>query len=119
MKINIEVSAIVTVEFDENSKEFKELFENYRKHFFNHLDEKDFAEDIARAVAGKGVYGNIEGVGAPLINGIEQVMSDGTVIYHPINIHCNHRYYGQLDFDSEILSDDGPNDLEKDMSDAN
>ena len=68
MKVTVTVQADIEVEFDENSQEFKELFENYNDYFVE-CDEQEFAEIIAKQVATYGICDNIEGVGLVKRNG--------------------------------------------------
>jgi len=47
MKIKVEVSSELIVEFDENSEDFKELYENYKEHFCD-CDYNEFAYGISK-----------------------------------------------------------------------
>lgn len=72
MKIVVTLEKEITVEFDENSKEFIELWENYRAYFDHTADYESFSENIAHQVARYGVNEFIEGVGFLKHNGKNQ-----------------------------------------------
>jgi len=104
MKTAIIVKATIIVEFDENSNEFKNLFENYNK-FFSECDYDDFSNIIAKSIARDGIYQSIEGIGRVKINGKaqrEQYFPPTPEIDHPVNIIADIDMNGDVDFDSEI-----------------
>lgn len=94
MKVTVTVQADIEVEFDENSQEFKELFENYNDYFVE-CDEQEFAEIIAKQVATYGICDNIEGVGLVKINGKAQ-----QDVEHPVSVTVESGYdlNGMVDF---------------------
>lgn len=88
MKSKITIESVITVEFDENSKEFKLLFKNYNK-FFQECDLEEFSEIIASRLLRDGMNSNIEGIGLIKINGKmqrESYFPPTEEIDHPINI---------------------------------
>ena len=94
MKATVTVQADIEVEFDENSKEFKDLFENYND-FFVECDEQEFAEIIAKQVATYGICDDIEGIGLVKRNGKPQ-----RDINHPVSVTVESGYdlNGMVDF---------------------
>ena len=94
MKVKVTVQADIEVEFDENSQEFKDLFENYND-FFVDCDEQEFAEIIAKQVASYGICDNIEGVGLVKRNGKAQ-----QDVEHPVSVTVESGYdlNGMVDF---------------------
>ena len=95
MKVTVTVQATIEVEFDENSQEFKDLFENYNN-YFAECDKQEFAEIIAKQVATYGISDDIEGVGLVKRNGKMQRNID-----HPIDVVVQNGYdiNGMIDFD--------------------
>ena len=78
MKFKIQVQAEITVEFDENSQEFKDLFEGYTQAIDGNADYESLAETIASQVSRYGTKEFIEGVGYLKVNGENQsVYSEG------------------------------------------
>lgn len=81
MKVSITVEAEFEVEFDENSDEFKLMFNNYNKHF-QECEHKEFAELLAVHIARNGSNEEMEGVGLIKIDGEAQEEID-----HPVNVN--------------------------------
>lgn len=102
MKIAVTVEAELTVEFDENSAEFQELYENYKKYISN-SDYEEFASEICSHIARYGENELIEGIGYPKINGekhIEYFAKGGPEEYDsPINIQGEFDLNGKVGFD--------------------
>lgn len=85
---NITIESEIRVEFDENSPEFKELFENYNRYFVE-CDLDEFSEIIALHVLAYGARSTIEGIGLIQVNGIKQRESyfpKTEEIDHPVNV---------------------------------
>ncbi|MDR2207156.1 MAG: hypothetical protein LBE36_13490 [Flavobacteriaceae bacterium] len=107
MKIKIEVKSELEIEFDENSTEFKELFENYNKYFIECCDYEEFAEIIASHIARFGIEDLIEGVGFVKRNGKKQkdyLSPDGVVREYdnPINVIADFTMNGVLDYETYV-----------------
>lgn len=100
MKVKITVQADIEVEFDENSQDFKSLFDNYNQ-YFNDCTLQEFAENIASQVARYGIDENIEGVGLVQRNGVNQKdWSDGgKEIKHFINVKADFNPNNVIDFE--------------------
>jgi len=94
MKVTVTVQADIEVEFDEDSQEFKDLFENYNDYYVE-CDKQEFAEIIAKQVATYGICDNIEGVGLVKRNGKQQ-----QDIEHPVSVTVESGYdlNGMVDF---------------------
>lgn len=71
-KFKITVQQEIIVEFDENSKDFKELWEGYTYAIDREADYQSFAENIASQISRYGVNDMIEGVGFVKLNGENQ-----------------------------------------------
>ena len=102
-KIKVRVSTELEVEFDETSKEFKDLFENFNK-YFAECDYEEFAKLICDNAVRLGVD-NLEGIGKIKINGEMQTnysVSPVVNINHPININGDFTM-GVCDVDTEII----------------
>jgi len=100
MKVKLEISAEIEVEFDETSEEFKNLFDNYNT-FQVECDHFEFAEIIANEIAHGGQSNNIEGIGLIKINGAKQRQSYFPLseeINHPINIIADFNNNGMIEF---------------------
>lgn len=76
MKFRVTVEKEITVEFDENSSEFKELWDGYKEAIDSGADYQSFAESIAQYVSRYGVSDFIEGVGYVKHNGNNQRVFD-------------------------------------------
>jgi hypothetical protein len=63
MKTEIEVSGIVELEYDENSKEFKETLEGFRECINRNGTKEDVLKHVAFYTSRFGANGMIEGVG--------------------------------------------------------
>ena len=98
MKRKITIQTEIEVSFDENSQEFKDLFENYNNHF-HECDLETFSENIALIIAHEGVKQNIEGIGAVLINGKPQKTESGEIINHFINVEGHFYHSGEVVFE--------------------
>ncbi|WBS75662.1 hypothetical protein PF438_04040 [Elizabethkingia meningoseptica] len=101
MKVKVTLETTIEVVFDENSKEFKDLFENYNNYFVE-CDQEDFAQIIAKNVATYGICDNIEGIGMVKREGKMQRDID-----HPVSVYVEEGYdlNGMVDFyitDTEI-----------------
>jgi hypothetical protein len=101
MKFKVKMATEITVEFDETSKQFKELFENYNQYVMQ-CNCWEFAETVASLVARYGIYDQIEGVGYPKNNGEPQ--TDYTAnpvckIDNPINVEAEFDLNGKVCFD--------------------
>lgn len=98
MKINVEIGQKLTIEFDENSKEFQELFENYKK-YFSDCCFQDFAEIIARNISKYGADEAIEGIGRVEVNGRKpwEIINGQT---HHISTHVS--VFGDVDINSRL-----------------
>lgn len=71
-KFNITVEAEILIEFDEESNDFKDLWENYLEYFDSNATYESFSENIASLIARYGTYEFIEGVGHVKLNGENQ-----------------------------------------------
>jgi len=71
-KFKVTVQQEIIVEFDENSKDFKELWEGYTSAIDSEADYQTFAENIASQISRYGVNDMIEGVGYVKLNGGNQ-----------------------------------------------
>lgn len=101
-KIKVIVSTELVVEFDENSKEFQVVFENYNKGYYE-CNHEQFAEILCDQVARYGAAEDIEGIGSMKINGKPQKNhKTNEDIDHPINIKGFFNIMGICDFDTEI-----------------
>lgn len=77
-KFNVTLQAEITVEFDENSEDFKELWKQYKEHFDSHADYQSFAENIAQFIGRYGTQEFFEGVGYVKVDGKAQtIYADG------------------------------------------
>lgn len=63
------MQAEIIVEFDENSTEFKELWDGYKSSIDSHADYQSFAESISSQISRYGLSESIEGVGYLKQNG--------------------------------------------------
>lgn len=89
---NITVQAEIEVQFDENSEEFKELWENYLERFDSDATYETFSENIASIVSRYGPEEFIEGVGYVNLNGKPQKFyGDGSYKEYPgiVNVKCD------------------------------
>lgn len=68
-KFNVQLEAEIEIEFDENSEDFKTLWQNYKEFFDPSADYESFCENIASQVARYGTRDHIEGVGYLKVNG--------------------------------------------------
>jgi hypothetical protein len=68
-KIDLQITADISVEFDENSEEFKKLFAEYKEGIDPYANHRDLAIHIATMIARNGTGVFIDGVGKPKING--------------------------------------------------
>lgn len=71
-KIKVQLEAEIEIEFDENSEEFKTLWESYLEYFDSQADYESFCENIAMQVAKHGTEEHIDGVGYLKVNGENQ-----------------------------------------------
>jgi hypothetical protein len=71
-KIRVTVEAEIDIEFDENSEEFKEVWQGYKEAIDRDADYESFAESIASFVSRYGVKDFFEGVGYFKYNGENQ-----------------------------------------------
>lgn len=71
-KFNVTVTADIIVEFDENSEEFKKLWENYKKYFDPYATYETLADTVAYLIAKYGTTEFIEGWGYVKLNGRNQ-----------------------------------------------
>lgn len=99
MKQQITIESEITVEFDENSEDFKNLFENYNLHF-QECDLEEFSEIIATTVLRDGARVSIEGIGLVKINGNmqrESYFPATEEINHPVNVVFDEDMNGHVD----------------------
>ena len=96
MKLNLVTSAQFEVEFDENSQEFIDLFENYNT-YFQDCDEQSFAEIIVKNLAMYGIVDPIEGIGRVNVN-----RNNGC---HPVTVSLDNGVFsnGLINLDVTIL----------------
>lgn len=111
MKIKVTLETELVVEFDENSKDFKELFECYKKAICDSTHE-EFAENVCNMIARYGVDEFIEGVGNVRVNGEKQkdYFAKGGVkeIDNPVNVIGEFDLNDKCDFeisDTQILDE--------------
>lgn len=101
MKIQVTIEAEVVIEFDENSEEFKEIFDGYNSAICE-CDYEEFAGNIASIIARYGADEFIEGVGRLKINGNKQIdyfSRKGIVpIDNPVNIIADTDLNDKIDF---------------------
>lgn len=71
-KFKVTVQKEIIVEFDENSQDFKDLFEGYKEIIDSDADYESLAESVANQVARYGIDDFIEGVGYVLKKGKKQ-----------------------------------------------
>ena len=103
-KIKVSVETEIEIEFDENSLEFKELFEAYKEVIDNDGDYNTMAEHICYNVARLGVDEFIEGIGNTKINGNQQYKiksGNKEFINHPINMIVSTNC-GLVDFETYV-----------------
>ena len=98
MKIHVTLETTLTVEFDEESPEFKELFEQYTTSIEN-IDHEGFAENVCNHVARYGANDFIEGVGLVRVNGEKQV--DYIMYDEPREVDCPVNVKGDFDLNSK------------------
>ena len=101
-KFNITVQAEIKVQFDEESEEFKKLWENYRKYFDSDATYETFSENIASIISRYGTTEFIEGVGYVNLNGEPQTFfSKGDYKEHPgiVNIEVDTDLNSMVDFE--------------------
>jgi len=68
-QITLELTTTVTLDYDSDSKEFKESLEAYKKAIYPEADQYDMLKQIAYHVVKEGHYGLIEGIGYVGYNG--------------------------------------------------
>lgn len=73
-KFTVTVEKEFTIEFDETSKEFQELWESYVQNFDKDAEYSDFVETIASHIARYGINEFIEGIGFVKDNGENQTL---------------------------------------------
>lgn len=71
-KFRVITTSEIFIDFDEESAEFKELFQLYRDHISESADYESFVRQIATYIARYGTSDLIEGVGYVLLNGEKQ-----------------------------------------------
>lgn len=71
-KFKVTVEKEIIIEFDENSEDFKTLWEGYTRAIDSEADYKSFAESIASIISRYGVDEMVEGVGFVKLNGKNQ-----------------------------------------------
>lgn len=71
-KFKVTVEKEIIIEFDNNSTDFKELWEGYKSAIDSGADYESFAESIASYISRYGVNDMIEGVGYVKHNGENQ-----------------------------------------------
>jgi hypothetical protein len=77
-KFKLTVQAEIEIEFDENSPEFKEMWDGYRTYIDSNADHESLCENIASLISRYGVDEFIEGVGYVKLNGENQrIFKDG------------------------------------------
>ncbi|MDR2084355.1 MAG: hypothetical protein LBP67_05110 [Bacteroidales bacterium] len=106
MRIKVELTTEVIIEFDENSKEFKELFEVYNQ-FYGEANYKELAENIALNIGRYGTDEDMEVLGQIKRNGQKQYYFDNGEqidIDSPINLIADYDMNGKLD-DFDIYSE--------------
>ncbi len=101
-KYIITVEKEITIEFDENSEEFKELFSGYKSCIDSGADHQSFSENIASVVSRYGVSEFIEGVGFLKHNGKNQnIFHNGKYSEQKgfVNIEVETDLNGMVEFD--------------------
>ncbi len=101
-EFNVIVQAEIKVQFDENSEEFKELWEQYLEYFDSNATYDTFCENIASLVSRYGTYEFIEGVGHVNLNGKPQKFYfEGEYKEHPgiVNIEVETDLNSMIDFE--------------------
>lgn len=71
-KINIKLTAIIPLNYDEASKEFIEAYEAYKEIIDSDATKEDMLQHIAWYVASFGTHSLIEGVGEVSVDGKKQ-----------------------------------------------
>lgn len=97
------MQAEIIVEFDENSPEFKELWDGYKSAINPEADYESFAENICSQISRYGVSDMIEGVGYLKLDGKNQKLyKDGEYkeMQSYVNIQVETDLNGMVDFDA-------------------
>ena len=107
-KFKITMQAEIIVEFDENSDDFKNLFEGYTECIDSSADYEDLAKNIAYIVSKYGVDEFIEGIGFVKHNGKNQnIFHDGEYKERDghINVEVDVDINRQVDFEVDYIED--------------
>lgn len=92
----------IIVEFDENSQEFKELWDGYKSVINPEADYESFSENISSQISRYGVSEMIEGVGYLKLNNKNQhIFKDGEYkeMKSYVNIEVDTDLNGMVDFE--------------------
>lgn len=115
-RYKVTVEAEITVEFDENSEEFKQLWDNYHEFIDSDADYEELANSIASMVARYGVDSAIEGIGYLKYEGENQrAWVHGKYEEQPgyINVLVDTDINKQVDFDVTYTREIEPTNNDK------
>lgn len=107
-KFNVTVQAEIKVEFDEESNEFKELWDNYLEYFDKDATYETFSENIASIISRYGVEEFIEGVGYVKHFGENQkIFSNGKYEEQSgiVNVEIDTDLNSMVDFQIDYIED--------------
>lgn len=112
-KFKVTVQAEIIVEFDENSEEFKEVFQGYKEIIDENADFESLSESIASQISRYGVSDMIEGIGYVKNNGKNQFAfekGEYTEQVGHINVITETDLNGMVDFDIFYIEELNDND---------
>lgn len=107
-KFKVTVEKEIIIEFDENSEDFKMLWEGYTSAIDSEADYKSFVESIASIISRYGVDEMIEGVGYVKHNGENQnVFHNGKYEEQKgyVNVEVDTDLNRMIDFDISYTED--------------
>lgn len=111
-KFRITVQAEMTVSFDENSEDFKDLWEGYKSAINSDANYESFAESIASLISRYGISEMIEGVGFVKHNGQNQnIFANGEYKERQgiVNVEVTTDLNGMVDFEIDYTADESDN----------
>jgi len=71
-KYKVTIESEITIDFDENSEEFTNIFKGYKSHFDSNATHESLCEDVASMIARYGTKEFIEGLGYVKLKGETQ-----------------------------------------------
>ena len=102
------MEAEIIVEFDENSEDFKELWEGYKSAIDRDADYQSFAESIASIISRYGISEMIEGVGYVKDSGRNQHVWKGDhyiEVESHVNVEVDTDLNGMVEFECSYTQD--------------